>query len=96
MNREFFLFSEEKGLAYEKITCAGNESYHYIRSGMIKKVTTAGWSSSKKFGALPEYQQTMLMTFVNNARRRIRHHAAWGHRPRRKTHSFLSKNLRTA
>ena len=26
VNREFFLFSEEKGLAYEKITCAGNES----------------------------------------------------------------------
>ena len=67
VNREFFLFSEEKGLAYEKITCAGNESYHYIRSGMIKKVTTAGWSSSKKYGSLPEYQQTMLMNFVNNA-----------------------------
>lgn len=65
VNREFFLFSEEKGLAYEKITCAGNESYHYIRSGMIKKVNTAGWSSSKKYGALPEYQQTMLMNFVN-------------------------------
>ena len=67
VNREFFLFSEEKGLAYEKITCAGNESYHYIRSGMIKKVNTAGWSSSKKYGALPEYQLTMLMNFVNNA-----------------------------
>ena len=67
VNREFFLFSEEKGLAYEKITCAGNESYHYIRSGMIKKVTTAGWGSSKKYGALPEYQQTMLINFVNNS-----------------------------
>ena len=67
VNREFFLFSNEKGLAYEKITCAGNESYHYIRSGMIKKVNSAGWSSSKKYGALPEYQQTMLMNFVNNA-----------------------------
>ena len=67
VNREFFLFSEEKGLAYEKITCAGNESYHYIRSGMIKKVYTAGRSSSKKYGALPEYQQTMLMNFVNNS-----------------------------
>ena len=67
VNREFFLFSEEKGLAYEEITCAGNESYHYIRSGMIKKVNTAGWSSSKKYGTLPEYQQTMLMNFVNNS-----------------------------
>ena len=67
VNREFFLFSEEKGLAYEKITCAGNESYHYIRSGMIRKVNAAGWSRSKKYGALPEYQQTMLMNFVNNS-----------------------------
>ena len=67
VNREFFLFSEEKGLAYEKITCAGSESYHYIRSGMIKKVNTAGWCSSKKYGALPEYQQSMLLNFVNNS-----------------------------
>lgn len=67
VNREFFLFSEEKGFAYEKITCAGSESYHYIRSGMIKKVNTAGWSSSKKYGALPEYQQSMLLNFVNNS-----------------------------
>ena len=67
VNREFFLYSEEKGLAYEKITCAGSSSYQYIRSGMIKKVSTAGWSRSKKYGALPEYQQTMLMNFVNNA-----------------------------
>ena len=34
---------------------------------MIKKVNNAGWSSSKKYGSLPEYQQTMLMNFVNNA-----------------------------
>ena len=67
VNREFFLFSEEKGLAYEKITCAGSESYRYIRSGMIKEVNNAGWSSSEKYGALPEYQQSMLMTFVNNS-----------------------------
>ena len=67
VNREFFLFSEEKGLAYEKITCAGSESYHYIRSGMIKKVNTAGLSSSKKYSTLPEYQQSMLMNFVNNS-----------------------------
>ena len=67
VNREFFLFSEEKGLAYEKITCAGSESYHYIRSGMIKEVNNAGWSSSDKYGALPEYQQSMLLNFVNNS-----------------------------
>jgi hypothetical protein len=67
VNREFFLYSEEKGLAYEKITCAGSESYQYIRSGMIKEVSKAGWSSSKKFKALPEYEQVMLMNFVNNS-----------------------------
>ncbi len=67
VNREFFLYSEEKGLAYEKITCAASESCYYIRSGMIKKVTASGWSSSKKYGALPEYQQTMLQSFVNNS-----------------------------
>ena len=67
VNREFFLFSEEKGFAYEKITCAGSESYHYIRSAMIKEVNHAGWSSSKKYGALPEYQQSMLLNFVNNS-----------------------------
>ena len=67
VNREFFLFSEEKGLAYEKITCAGSESYHYIRSGMIKEVNNTGWSSSKKYSTLPEYQQSMLMNFVNNS-----------------------------
>ncbi len=67
VNREFFLYSEEKGLAYEKITCAGSDSYQYIRSGMIKEVNNAGWSSSKKYGALPEYQQSMLMNFVNNS-----------------------------
>ena len=67
VNREFFLFSEEKGLAYEKITCAGNASYHYIRSGMIKKVNNAGWSGSKKYSSLPDYQQILLMNFVNNS-----------------------------
>ena len=67
VNREFFLFSEEKGLAYEKITCAANASYHYIRSGMIKKVSKAGWSSSKEYTALPEHLQSMLLNFVNNS-----------------------------
>ena len=67
VNREFFLYSEEKGLAYEKITCAGSDSYQYIRSGMIKEVNNAGWQNSKKYGALPEYQQSMLMNFVNNS-----------------------------
>ena len=48
-------------------TCAANASYHYIRSGMIKKVSKAGWSSSKEYTALPEHLQSMLLNFVNNS-----------------------------
>ena len=67
VNRAFFLYSEEKGLAYEKITCAGSSSYHYIRSGMMKEVNDLSWGSSKKFQALSDFEKTALMNFVNNA-----------------------------
>ena len=67
VNREFFLYSEEKGLAYEKITCAGSSSYQYIRSGMMKEVNDSGWGSSKKYQALSDFEKTALMNFVNNA-----------------------------
>ena len=67
VNREFFLYSEENGLAYEKITCAGSDSYQYIRNGMIKEVNSAGWKNSKKYNALPEHEQRMLMNFINNS-----------------------------
>ncbi|MBR5088174.1 MAG: TetR/AcrR family transcriptional regulator [Ruminiclostridium sp.] len=67
VNREFFLYSEEQGLAYEKITCAGSGSYHYIRSGMLREVNETGWSRSKKYNALPEFEKRILMNFVNNA-----------------------------
>ena len=67
VNREFFLYSEEKGLAYEKITCAGSSSYQYIRSGMMKEVNDSGWGSSKKYQALSDFEKAALMNFVNNA-----------------------------
>lgn len=67
VNREFFLYSEENGLAYEKITCAGSDSYQYIRNGMIKEVNSAGWKNAKKYNALPEHEQRMLMHFINNS-----------------------------
>lgn len=67
VNREFFLYSEEKGLAYEKITCAGSSSYQYIRSGMMKEVNESGWGSSKKYQSLSDFEKTALMNFVNNA-----------------------------
>ncbi len=65
VNREFFLYSAEQGLAYEKITCSG--AYHAIRDEMISGVTDAGWSGSKKYQQLPDYQKQLLMGFINNA-----------------------------
>ncbi len=67
VNREFFLYSEEKGLAYEKITCAGSGSYQYIRSSMLKEVNDSGWGRSEKYNALSEFDKRVLMNFINNA-----------------------------
>ena len=65
VNREFFVFSAEQGLAYEKITCSG--AYHSIRDEMIESVNDAGWSKSKKYQKLNDYEKKLLMGFVNNA-----------------------------
>ena len=65
VNREFFLYSAEQGLAYEKITCSG--AYHAIRDEMISGVTDAGWSGSEKYQQLSAYQKKLLMGFINNA-----------------------------
>ena len=43
INREFFLYSAEKGSVYEKITCSGN--YGYIRSRMISNVMNSTWKT---------------------------------------------------
>ena len=67
VNREFFLYSEEKGLAYEKITCAAGGAYQYIRSNMIKEVNNSGWSSSEKYLALSDFEKTALMNYINGA-----------------------------
>lgn len=42
VNREFFIFASEQGLAYEKITCGG--SYRHIRDEMIDRVNEEEWS----------------------------------------------------
>jgi len=65
VNREFFLYSAEQGLAYEKITCSG--TYHAIRDDMVANVNNAGWGKSKKYIALSGYEKKLLMGFVNNA-----------------------------
>ncbi len=65
VNREFFLYSAEQGLAYEKITCS--MAYTSIRDDMIASVSDAGWSQSKQFVKLGDYEKKLLIGFVNNA-----------------------------
>ena len=65
MNREFFLFSAEQGLAYEKITCGG--TYVSIRDEMTDQVNDEGWSKSKKYQKLSFYEKRMLMEFINHS-----------------------------
>ena len=65
VNREFFLYSAEQGLAYEKITCSG--TYHAIRDDMVENVNTAGWSKSARYQNLTGYEKKLLMGFINNA-----------------------------
>ena len=65
VNREFFLFSAEQGLAYEKITCS--VTYHSIRDEMVGGVNDEGWGKSKKYQNLSEFEKKLLMGFINNA-----------------------------
>ena len=61
LTREFFLFSEEKGPYYEKITCTDN----IIRGRMIRNVTSRndrGYGSLKQYTV---YEQNLIQTFVN-------------------------------
>ena len=65
VNREFFLYASEQGVAYEKITCGG--TYHAIRDEMTDQVNDAAWSRSKKYQRLNGYEKKVLMGFINNA-----------------------------
>lgn len=64
VNREFFLFSQSQGLAYEKITTSG--SYDYVRNKMIGKVMDATWKKSERFNTLSPLKQNILMNFMNS------------------------------
>ena len=65
VNREFFVYSAEQSLAYEKITCSG--TYHTVRDEMVADVNDAGWGKSKKYQKLSDYEKKLLMGFINNA-----------------------------
>ena len=65
VNREFFLFAAEQGLAYEKITCGG--AYRHIRDEMTGRVNDAVWSRSKEYAALSDFEKSVLMEFINGS-----------------------------
>jgi AcrR family transcriptional regulator len=65
INREFFLYSIEKGLVYEKITCSG--SYNYIRNKMVNNVISSTWGKSTWLQLLDTYKQNILLGFVQSA-----------------------------
>ncbi len=64
VNREFFIFSAEQGLAYEKITCS--MAYRSIRDEIVKEVTETDWGTSEKYQKLSAYERSLLMSFVND------------------------------
>jgi AcrR family transcriptional regulator len=61
--REFFLFSEEQGPFYEKITCGG--SYTRIRQQMIEKVHS-GSGTYPELLKLPKEEQEMVETYLSD------------------------------
>ncbi len=65
INREFFLYSAEKGSVYEKITCRGN--YGYIRSRMISNVMNSTWKNSAWLQLLEPPKQNILLHFIQTS-----------------------------
>lgn len=65
INREFFLYSVEKGMVYEKITCSG--SYNYIRNTMVNNVMRSTWGESTWLQLLDTSKQNILLGFVQSA-----------------------------
>ena len=63
VTREFFTFSANQSLAYEKITTSGN--YDYVRGRMISKVMNATWEKSERFKKLDSFKQNLLISYVN-------------------------------
>jgi AcrR family transcriptional regulator len=63
LTREFFLFSEEKGPFYEKITC--NDTI--IRNRMIRNVTASNDRGYSKLKQYTEDEINLIRTFSNSA-----------------------------
>lgn len=65
VNREFFLYSAERGEAYEKITL--NAGWQAARNQMMGEVNQAGWSGSSQYQTLTEFEKGLLMDFLNES-----------------------------
>ena len=72
VNREFFLFSEKQGKAYEKITC--NINYKPIRDKMIDTVISSSWKKSEKFNSLDAKHQSIIINFITTSSLEIYKH----------------------
>ncbi|MBR3560444.1 MAG: hypothetical protein IKN81_02780 [Oscillospiraceae bacterium] len=64
VNREFFAYSAEQGLAYEKITCATG-AYSQTRQEMIDRVIAETWGESEAFRSLSPAEQRMVLNFIS-------------------------------
>ena len=64
VNREFFLYSAEQGLSYEKITLS--VAYRSIREEMISENNDATWRDSPQYRRLSDFEKRVLLDFVNN------------------------------
>lgn len=64
VNREFFAYSAEQGMAYEKITCATG-AYSQTRQEMIDRVIAETWGESEAFRGLNPSQQRMVLNFIS-------------------------------
>ena len=64
VNRAFFEYSAEQGLAYEKITCATG-AYSQTRQEMIDRVIAETWGESEAFRTLNPSQQRMVLNFIS-------------------------------
>lgn len=65
VNREFFLYSVEKGDFYDKITCSGD--YHYIRRQMINSVMDKTWGKSDLVKSLDPYKRNILYSYIQTS-----------------------------
>ncbi|BCN31055.1 TetR/AcrR family transcriptional regulator [Anaeromicropila herbilytica] len=65
VNREFFLYSLDRGEVYEKITCSGN--YQFMRQKMISNVMNNTWGQSQMLKSYDRYKQNILLAFVQTS-----------------------------